>query len=181
MAGQTELEQIAIQKRNELMAANLYKNNDSDKYKETHNRALGDGDIHGKGTGIFLDTTNGGGDLDINGNPSYPGSGRIGNVVINDYQKGSNEYNATNPDALATGDVQGKGTGEANNGQHINVDTDAGGLYDINGHPFYPNSGRVKSLLTNEYQKGSNEYTYPDMSANEAAGQVDVQSVSPII
>ena len=35
MAGQTELEQIAIQKRNELMAANLYKNNDSDKYKET--------------------------------------------------------------------------------------------------------------------------------------------------
>ena len=29
----------------------------------------------------------------------------------NDYQLKSNEYSSTNPDALATGDEQGKGTG----------------------------------------------------------------------
>ena len=45
----------------------------------THPNALSDGDNKGRGTGgnsDQLNTVNGGNDIDINGNPDYPGSGR---------------------------------------------------------------------------------------------------------
>jgi hypothetical protein len=74
------LEQIAIAKRNALIANNNYDNvANSNNYGVTHTRALSDTltPIYGKGTGLFLDTYNGGGDFDINGNPAIAGSGRL--------------------------------------------------------------------------------------------------------
>ena len=73
-----KLEEAAIAARNKLIAINFYDNvADSNNYSATHTRALADDltPIHGKGTGIFLDTYNGGGD--INGNPTESGSGRL--------------------------------------------------------------------------------------------------------
>jgi hypothetical protein len=91
-----ELEQIAIQKRNELILSNIYTLN-SNQYSRTNTRALSDDEtpIQGKGTGIFLDTANGGGSLDINGVPEEPGSGRIGNLAFNEFGE-QNPY--TTPD-----------------------------------------------------------------------------------
>ena len=56
-------------------------------------RALSDAEtpVAGKGTGVFLDTYNGGGSLDINGNPAAAGSGRLQNVATNQYN-GNNTY-----------------------------------------------------------------------------------------
>tara|TARA_B100000927_G_scaffold68859_1_gene54506 strand:- start:2720 stop:3064 length:345 start_codon:yes stop_codon:yes gene_type:complete len=74
------LEQIAISQRNSLIASNSYDNSDpGNNYSATHTKALSDQvtPIYGKGTGVFLDTNNGGGDVDINGNPLYGGSGRL--------------------------------------------------------------------------------------------------------
>ncbi len=75
-----KLEEAAIAARNKLIAINYYDNvADANNYSATHTRALADDltPIHGKGTGIFLDTYNGGGDIDINGNPTESGSGRL--------------------------------------------------------------------------------------------------------
>ena len=90
MARQSKLEQIGIEKRNDLIGGNTYNSvSPSNKYSATHTRALSDTKtpIQGKGTGVFLEdtTTKGGGDYDINGNPEYPGSGRIKNKAINEY------------------------------------------------------------------------------------------------
>lgn len=85
---QSELEQIAIQQRATLIAANTYDvNAPANGYSETHTRALADAATpdYGKGTGTFMDTGNGGSDIDVNGNPNIAGSGRIGNTVINQY------------------------------------------------------------------------------------------------
>lgn len=75
-----KLEQAAIATRDSLIARNNYNNaDDSNNYSATHTRALADQTtpVYGKGTGVFLDTYNGGGDLDVNGNPTYGGSGRL--------------------------------------------------------------------------------------------------------
>jgi len=75
-----KLEEAAIAQRNTLIATNFYNDvADANNYSATHTRALSDQltPIAGKGTGIFLDTYNGGGDLDINGNPNIGGTGRI--------------------------------------------------------------------------------------------------------
>lgn len=75
-----KLEEAAILRRDALMAINSYDNvTDANNYSATHTKALSDQltPLKGKGTGIFLDTYNGGGDIDINGNPTYGGSGRI--------------------------------------------------------------------------------------------------------
>jgi hypothetical protein len=75
-----KLEQAAIATREALIARNNYNNaDDNNNYSATHTRALADEEtpIYGKGTGVFLDTFNGGGDLDVNGNPTYGGSGRL--------------------------------------------------------------------------------------------------------
>ena len=75
-----KLEQAAIARRDVLIAKNIYNNaDDANGYTAKHTRALSDKTtpINGKGTGIFLDTYNGGGDMDIYGNPSAAGSGRL--------------------------------------------------------------------------------------------------------
>ena len=76
----TKLEQAAIAARNVLIAINNYDNvSDANNYSATHTRALSDQQtpVNGKGTGVFLDTYNGGGSLDIYGNPALAGSGRL--------------------------------------------------------------------------------------------------------
>jgi hypothetical protein len=75
-----KLEQAAIATRNTLIAINNYDNvDDANNYTSTHTRALSDQQtpINGKGTGVFLDTYNGGGSLDIYGNAASAGSGRL--------------------------------------------------------------------------------------------------------
>ena len=87
-----KLEEIAIANRNSLTAANTYNSADeSQNYTATHKNALGDGDVKGKGTGIHLDTTNGGGDVDINGAANASGSGRLQNKAFNQYND-NNSY-----------------------------------------------------------------------------------------
>ncbi len=87
-----KLEQAAIAARNATLPINTY-NDDSagNEYSATHTRALSDQTtpVAGKGTGVFLDTYNGGGSLDVNGSPQAAGSGRLQNVA-------TNEYNAIN-------------------------------------------------------------------------------------
>jgi len=89
MAEQSDLERIGINVRNGLISRNTFNKSDGHKYGPTHTRALSDNEtpIQGKGTGIFLDTYNGGGDLDINGNPEVVGSGRIKNKSMNEYNE----------------------------------------------------------------------------------------------
>lgn len=93
MAEQSDLEKIAIIERNKLKGKNVYNDLDGNKYEPGHTRALSDTTtpIHGKGTGkeapMGPDVTNGGGDMDINGNPNYPGSGRIKSVASNEYNE----------------------------------------------------------------------------------------------
>jgi hypothetical protein len=64
----------------------------------------------------------------------------------NDYNI-KNEYSSVNPDALATGDIQGKGTG----GDLDVYNTSAGNIDD--------NVERKKELVINKY---SSKKTYPD-------------------
>jgi hypothetical protein len=89
MAEQSDLEKIAIDVRNTLKAKNTYNDGDGKKYKAGHTRALSDDEtpVHGKGTGVYMDTYNGGGDLDINGSPEVVGSGRIKNKALNEYNE----------------------------------------------------------------------------------------------
>ena len=75
-----KLEQAAIATRNTLIAINNYDNvDDANNYTSTHTRALSDQQtpINGKGTGVFLDTYNGGGSVDIYGASNASGSGRL--------------------------------------------------------------------------------------------------------
>jgi hypothetical protein len=83
-----KLEQAAIAARNTLIPRNTYNDaDDANNYGATHTRAISDQltPVAGKGTGVFMDTYNGGGDYDINGNPNYAGSGRVKNVATNQY------------------------------------------------------------------------------------------------
>ncbi len=83
-----KLEQAAIAARNATLPINTYNDDSSgNEYSATHTRALSDQNtpVAGKGTGVFLDTYNGGGSLDINGNPAAAGSGRIQNVASNQF------------------------------------------------------------------------------------------------
>jgi hypothetical protein len=66
----------------------------------------------------------------------------------NDYKDTTNEYSAVNPDALATGDAQGKGTG----GDLDIFNTSAGAIQDI--------VERNSELVINQY-KMNNPYTTP--------------------
>jgi hypothetical protein len=91
---QNELEKIAIQKRKELISKNVYNSSaDEQNYSAMHTRALSDTETpnHGKGTGKYLDTTEGGSNIDINGNPEAPGSGRVKNIATNEYNQ-DNDY-----------------------------------------------------------------------------------------
>jgi hypothetical protein len=78
---QTKLSELGEQFRTENVIKNTYLNSDGKKYniQGTHPNALSYGDNRGRGTGgnsDSLNTINGGNDIDINGNPDYPGSGR---------------------------------------------------------------------------------------------------------
>jgi hypothetical protein len=89
MAGTNKktLQDYAIEARGILESKNTYTEIEGSEYSAQHTRALSDTTtpIQGKGTGIFLDVFNGGGDYDINGNPTIVGSGRIKNLAINEY------------------------------------------------------------------------------------------------
>ncbi len=86
-------------------------------------------------------------------------------LVKNDYQKLTNEYNETHPDALSDGDALGKGTGkdityslpDATKSKHQythNVDTEnGGGLYDIEGRNGI--GGRKRASVVNLYSSVS--------------------------
>lgn len=152
----SKLEQIGISERAGLITPNLYKqdwtvpSNTNNNYSVVHTRAKSDSatPIYGKGTGVFLDTTNGGGSYDINGNTNYVGSGRLNAISINTAQWSygpTTPYSVTNTRALsdATTPVYGKGTG-------VFLDTaNGGGSYDINGKSTYPGSGRVPLMNYN--------------------------------
>ena len=79
------IEQVAKEQREILGLKNIY--NQNDPYSGTHTRALSDDATpeHGKGTGKYGDTANGGSRTDIKGNPAIQGSGREGNVKFNKY------------------------------------------------------------------------------------------------
>lgn len=77
----TKLSELGDQFRTENVIKNTYLDSDGKKYniQGTHPNALSDGDDKGRGTSgnsDQLNTINGGNDIDINGNPNYPGSGR---------------------------------------------------------------------------------------------------------
>lgn len=81
-----KLEEAAIATRINLITFNNYNNeSDSNNYSATHTRAISDDTtpVAGKGTGIFLDTYNGGGSLDIYGVPNQSGSGRLAAIARN--------------------------------------------------------------------------------------------------
>ena len=66
----------------------------------------------------------------------------------NDYKDTANEYSAVNPDALATGDSQGKGTG----GDLDTYNEGAGAIQDI--------LERKSEIVINQY-KSNSPYTTP--------------------
>jgi hypothetical protein len=67
---------IGEEQRKKLIPKNDYK--EQNKYSSTNPDALGDGDEYGKGTGIFLDTANGGSSVDV--------IERINEIKINEFQ-----------------------------------------------------------------------------------------------
>jgi hypothetical protein len=71
-----ELSQIAVQQRSKLFPKNDYK--DTNKYSSTNPNAIADGDELGKGTGVFLDTINGGSSIDA--------LERKNGIKVNEYQ-----------------------------------------------------------------------------------------------
>jgi hypothetical protein len=72
-----ELGLIAEQQRKVLIPKNDYKT--TNEYSSTNPDAISDGDELGKGTGVFLDT--------INGGSSTDSLERINTIKINEYQK----------------------------------------------------------------------------------------------
>ena len=79
MAEDSKLGKLAALARKKNITKNDFNGEaDANNYTATHTKALSDREtpVKGKGTGVYLDTYNGGGDMDINGNPVYAGSGR---------------------------------------------------------------------------------------------------------
>ena len=72
-----ELGMIGEEQRKKLFPKNDYKQ--TNEYSATNPDALGDGDEFGKGTGIFLDTANGGSSTDV--------FERINEIKINEYRR----------------------------------------------------------------------------------------------
>lgn len=67
MAEQSKLEEAAILVRQQLIAKNEYNGADnSNGYSANHPNAKSDGDDKGRGTGVYLDTYNGGTETDQN-------------------------------------------------------------------------------------------------------------------
>lgn len=72
-----ELGMVGEEQRKRLIPKNDYKPTNA--YSATNKDAIADGDELGKGTGVFLDTTNGGSSIDQ--------QERISEIKINEYQK----------------------------------------------------------------------------------------------
>ena len=155
----SKLEVIGVDNRNSLITPNLYKqdwalaSNTTNNYSVLHTRALSDTTtpVYGKGTSKFLDTENGGGEYDINGNVNYAGSGRLSAIIINTAQWSygpTTPYTVNNTRALSDKKtpVYGKGTSKF-------LDTEnGGGEYDINGNINYAGSGRLNAIGINTAQ-----------------------------
>lgn len=101
------LTQAAEDARNRALGLNIYKKEAGTNYGSTHPNALanenGSDDptnIKGKGTGVLLDTFNGGGTEDINGALNQPGSGRIANLLTNKFSP-QNTYKTPELDGTA--------------------------------------------------------------------------------
>lgn len=91
-----KLTQFADDARKKNIVKNFYNNDaNANEYSATHTRALSDQEtpINGKGTGVSLDTYNGGGEFDIKGNPNYGGSGRLSAIAYNQSQWGMSPEN----------------------------------------------------------------------------------------
>ncbi len=88
--GKSKLEELGDEYRKQNLIKNEYQKSESGKYSVTHPNAISDGDNKGKGTSTVGDTNNGGSDIDINGNPEIPKSGR-------NQQLSMNLYNADSP------------------------------------------------------------------------------------
>jgi hypothetical protein len=74
---ENEMSSIADEQRKRLFPINVYK--ETKKYSAVNKDAVSDGDEFGKGTGVFLDTSNGGSSID--------NVERINEIKINEYQK----------------------------------------------------------------------------------------------
>lgn len=72
-----EMSAIAEEQRKRLFPKNDYK--ETNKYSAVNKDATSDGDEFGKGTGIFLDTANGGSSID--------NAERKNEIKLNEYQK----------------------------------------------------------------------------------------------
>ena len=99
----SRLEEIAEKARLGLISQNVYQNENNKRYGVTHPNATQEtGGIDdrtnakGKGTGEYMDTTNGGGDADINGRADVAGSGRKRLLQNNKYSK-DNPYDCFIP------------------------------------------------------------------------------------
>jgi hypothetical protein len=102
--GKTKLEELADVYRVENVIKNTYLNSDGKTYGATHPNAISDGDGKGRGTNgtsDLLNTVDGGNDIDINGNPEFPGSGRRQLIAKNESKYGSttgpNGYGPSKP------------------------------------------------------------------------------------
>jgi len=90
----TKLEEIAIAQRKTLVTNNVFNDEAlANNYSATHSHAKSDEQtpVHGKGTGVSFDTANGGSSQDVHGTPNATGSGRIANVLKNQYNA-DNDY-----------------------------------------------------------------------------------------
>ena len=72
-----ELGMVGEEQRKRLIPKNDYKA--VNPYSSTNKDAISDGDEFGKGTGVFLDTVNGGSSIDV--------IERINEIKINEYQR----------------------------------------------------------------------------------------------
>jgi len=86
MAERSKLDLLAEDARRKNIVKNDYNGEaDANNYSATHTKALSDHVTpkKGKGTGVYMDTYNGGSEIDINGNPVYGGSGRLAAIANN--------------------------------------------------------------------------------------------------
>ena len=73
---------IDIDKRNELALTRRY-NYGNNEYSSKNQDALSDGNIIGKGTGLYLDTINGGGGYDVEGRAVHVARNILDNKIMN--------------------------------------------------------------------------------------------------
>ena len=94
----SKLEELADQYRVENLKGNTYQKDEGKKYSPTHPNAL-TGKGKGKGTGEYLDTYNGGSEVDIKGNPTISKTGRESLIAENETKNGAvNGPNGYGPD-----------------------------------------------------------------------------------